>query len=71
MPVTSVIVSEVAAMNEEQFQAEKLYYISLSAAKSMLQKGVIDEGVYAVIQANLFEKYHPISAVLLSGNRLT
>jgi len=63
--------TEVAAMNEEQFQAEKLYYIALSAAKSMLQKGVIDEPVYAVIQAKLLEKYHPISAVLLSGNRLT
>lgn len=29
-------------MSEKQFQAEKLYYISLSIAKSMLEKGVID-----------------------------
>ena len=58
-------------MNEEQFNAERLYYISLSAAKSMLEKGIIDEDVFAIIQTNLLEKYHPISAVLLSDIRLT
>lgn len=45
--LTSVIsktgLREAAAMNEEQFNAEKLYYISLSAARSMLEKGIIGD----------------------------
>jgi len=58
-------------MNEEQFQAEKMYYISLSVAKSMLQKGVIDEEVLSIIDTKLLEKFRPVSATLLSGNPLT
>ena len=58
-------------MSEKEFQAEKLYYISLSIAKSMLQKGVIDEDVLAIIDTKLLEKYRPISATLLSGKPLT
>lgn len=58
-------------MSEKEFQAEKLYYISISVAKSMLQKGVIDEDVLTVIDTKLLEKYRPISATLLSGNPLT
>lgn len=58
-------------MNEKQFQAEKLYYISVSIAKSMLEKGIIDGEVYAVINTKLQEKYRPISAILLSENPLT
>ncbi|MCD8354778.1 MAG: hypothetical protein LUC47_10795 [Clostridiales bacterium] len=58
-------------MSEKQFDAEKLYYISLAAAKSMLEKGVIDESVFTIIQTNLLEKYRPISATLLSDIRLT
>ncbi len=48
-----------------------LYYISISIAKSMFQKGVIDEEVLAIIDTNLLEKYRPISATLLSGRPLT
>ena len=62
---------EVLQMSEKQFQAEKLYYISISIAKSMLEKGVIDREVFAVIDTKLLEKYRPISATLLSGNPLT
>lgn len=58
-------------MSEKQFQAEKLYYISLSIAKSMLVKGIIDQEVFTIIDTKLFEKYRPISATLLSGNPLT
>ncbi|MCD8222748.1 MAG: hypothetical protein LUD07_11335 [Clostridiales bacterium] len=60
----------VMQMNDEQFQAEKLYYISVSIAKSMLKKGIIDKEVFAIIDTKLLEKYRPISATLLSGNRL-
>lgn len=58
-------------MSKQQFQAEKQYYIALSIAKSMLEKGIIDEGVFTVIDTKLLEKYRPISATLLSGKSLT
>ena len=57
-------------MNEKEFQAEKLYYISVAIAKSMLEKGVIDREVYTIIDTNLLEKYRPISSTLLSGKPL-
>ena len=62
--------SVVARMNEKEFQAEKLYYISVAIAKSMLEKGVIDREVYTIIDTNLLEKYRPISSTLLSGKPL-
>ena len=58
-------------MTDEQFRAEKLYYISLSIAKSMLEKGIIHEDVLAVIDTKLLEKYRPISDTLLAGKPLT
>lgn len=58
-------------MSEKEFQAEKLYYISLSIAKSMFQKGIIDKEVLTVIDTKLLEKYRPVSSTLLSGNPLT
>ena len=57
-------------MDKDQFELEKLYYISISIAKSMLEKGIIDREVYAIIDTKLLEKYRPISAVLLSGKAL-
>ena len=48
-------------MDEKEFEAEKLYYISMSIAKSMLEKGIIDEEVLAIIDTKLLEKYRPIS----------
>ena len=62
---------EVVLMTEEQFRAEKLYYISLSIAKSMLEKGVIDKEVLAIIDTKLLEKYRPVSGTLLAGKPLT
>lgn len=61
---------EVPQMSDKQFRAEKLYYISVSIAKSMLKKGIIDREVYAIIDTKLLEKYRPISATLLSGKPL-
>lgn len=57
-------------MTEKQFQAEKLYYISISIAKSMLKKGIIDRDVYTILDTKLLEKYRPISSILLSGKPL-
>jgi len=58
-------------MTEEQSQAEKQYYISFSIAKSMLEKGVIDEEVLVIIDTKLLEKYRPVSGTLLAGKPLT
>lgn len=58
-------------MSEKEFQAEKLYYTSLSIAKSMFQKGIIDEEVLTIIDTKLLEKYRPLSSTLLSGKPLT
>lgn len=54
-------------LTEEEFRAEKLYYISLSIAKSMLKKGIIDEGLLAVIDERLLETYRPVLGTLLAG----
>lgn len=71
MPVILTIGLEVAGqMTEEQFRVEKLYYISLSLAKSMLEKGVIDREVFTIIDTKLLEKYRPISGTLLAGKPL-
>ena len=59
-----------AYLTEEQFRREKLYYISLSIAKSMLEKGVIDEELAALIDGKLLEKYRPVSGMLLAGKPL-
>ncbi len=58
---------EAGQMSQERFRAEKLYYISLSIAKSMLEKDVIDQGMLAVINEKLLEKYHPVMGMLLAG----
>lgn len=57
-------------MTEEQFRAEKLYCISLSIAKSMLEKDVIDKEAFTIIDTKLLEKYRPVSDTLLAGKRL-
>lgn len=57
-------------MGENEFEAEKLYYISISIAKSMLEKGVIDKEVFTIIDTKLLEKYRPVSATLLAGKPL-
>ena len=57
-------------MDEKEFEAEKLYYISMSIAKSMLEKGIIDEEVLAIIDTKLLEKYRPTLGTLLAGKPL-
>ncbi len=57
-------------MDEKEFEAEKLYYISMSVARSMLRKGIIDGEVLAIIDTKLLEKYRPVSGTLLAGKPL-
>ena len=68
---TSLTDSEVVIVNDDQFESEKLYYLSISIAKSMLEKDVIDEELFALIDSRLKEKYKPVSAILLTGKPLT
>lgn len=61
----------VMVMDEKQFRAEKMYRISLSVAKSMLEKGVISKEEYSEIDTILLEKYRPTLGTLLAGKPLT
>lgn len=58
-------------MDKKQFRAEKLYRISLSVTKVMLEKGVISKEEYSEIDTILLEKYRPILGTLLAGKPLT
>lgn len=58
-------------MDKEQFRAEHLYQMSLSVAKSMLEKGVISEKEFSEIDTILLKKYRPTLGTLLSGKPLT
>lgn len=58
-------------MDKEQFRAERLYQMSLSVAKSMLEKGVISEKEFSEIDTILLKKYRPTLGTLLSGKPLT
>ncbi len=57
-------------VSKEQFRAERLYLMSLSVAKSMLEKGVISEEEFSQIDTILREKYRPILGTLLAGKPL-
>lgn len=58
-------------MDKEQFRAERLYQLSRSVAKSMLEKGVISEKEFSEIDTILLKKYRPTLGTLLSGKPLT
>ena len=53
-------------LNEELFNSEKLYQVTMTIAKSMLTKGIITSEEYAVIDTKMLEKYRPILGTLLS-----
>jgi len=72
MSATSETASRVVAMmDKKQFRAERLYQISISIAKAMLEKGTLSEEDYTQIDTILLEKYRPVLGTLLSGNPLT
>jgi len=56
----------VIFLSEEMFNAEKLYQVTMTIAKSMLTKGIITNEEYAVIDTKMLEKYRPILGTLLS-----
>lgn len=66
IPVTSPVASEVMAMNEDQFEREKLYQASMNMFQAMLKDGIITEEQYAIIDTKMREKYQPIIGTLFS-----
>lgn len=57
-------------MDKEEFRAERLYRMSLSIARSMLEKEVISKEEFEEIDTILLEKYRPTLGTLLSGKPL-
>ena len=69
--MSEAVSKAVMVMDEKQFRAEKMYRISLSVAKSMLEKGIISKEEYSEIDTILLEKYRPPLGILLAGKPLT
>jgi hypothetical protein len=67
-PATSQDVSEVMAVNEDQFEREKLYQASMNMFQAMLKDGIITEEQYAIIDTKMREKYQPIIGTLYPEN---
>lgn len=56
-------------MTEMQFQAEKRYQVALAIAKALLEKRLLTEEEYAVIDTILLEKFQPALGTLLPEMR--
>lgn len=68
--MSAAVSKAVMTMDEKQFRAEKMYRISLSLAKSMLEKGIISKEEYSEMDTMLLEKYRPVLGTLLAGKPL-
>ena len=72
MSATSQTASEaVMAMNEDQFEREKLYQATMNMFRSMLKKGLITEEQYAIIDTKMLQKYQPLLGTLFASQPLT
>lgn len=67
--ISLLALEAVSHMTEIQFQAEKRYQVAISMAKSLLEKGLLTQAEYAVIDTNLLEKFQPALGTLLSETR--
>lgn len=47
-------------MRADQFEREKKYQAALAVARSMLEKGVIDEADFLRIEDRLRDKFRPV-----------
>lgn len=61
----------VIAVNDEQFEQEKLYQASMSMFRMMLKNGLITEAQYSIIDKKMLKKYHPLLGELFAANPLT
>ena len=61
----------VIAVNDEQFEREKLYQASMSMFRAMRENGLITEEQYALIDTKMLQKYQPLLGTLFAANPLT
>ena len=72
MSATSQTASEaVMAMNEDQFEREKLYQATMNMFRSMLKKGLITEEQDTIIDTKMLHKYQPLLGTLFAAQPLT
>ena len=72
MSATSQTASEaVMAVNEDQFEREKLYQATMNMFRSMLKNGLINEEQYAIIDTKMLQKYQPLLGTLFAAQTLT
>ena len=72
MSATSQTASKaVMAMNEDQFEREKLYQATMNMFRSMLKNGLITEVQYAIIETKMLQKYQPLLGTLFAAQPLT
>lgn len=72
MSATSQTASEaVMAMNEDQFEREKLYQATMNMFRSMLKKGLNTEEQYTIIDTKMLQKYQPLLGTLFAAQPLT
>lgn len=72
MSATSQTASKaVMAMNEDQFEREKLYQATMNMFRSMLKKGLITEEQYSIIDTKMLQKYQPLLGTLFAAQPLT
>lgn len=67
--ISLLALKAVSHMTEIHFQAEKRYQVAISMAKSLLEKGILTQEEYAVIDTILLEKFQPALGTLLSETR--
>lgn len=67
--ISLLALKAVSHMTEIQFQAEKRYQVAISMAKALLEKGLLTQEEYAVIDTKLLEKFQPALGTLLSEMR--
>ncbi|MCH4033192.1 MAG: hypothetical protein LKE85_04145 [Lachnospiraceae bacterium] len=53
-------------MSKKDFERETDYMLSIQIAKNLLEKGLLTEEEYAVIDTKLIEKYQPKFGTLFS-----
>ena len=58
----------VGRMDDEQFEREKLYQATMNMFRTMLEKGIITEEQYNVIDTKMLQKYRPLLGGLFSEN---
>lgn len=57
-------------MTQKEFNAERRYQTAIIYLNKMLDKGIINNKDYAIIDTKLLNKYRPTMSTLLSGKPL-